>query len=80
MKKLLQSLFVLLFIAFNAMAQQRTITGTVTSKEDGLPLPGVNVKIKGAPKGTVTLAGGKFALEVTQTTAISLEFSYLGYL
>ena len=44
MKKLLQSLFILLFIASSAMAQNRTIIGTVTSKEDGLPIPGVNVK------------------------------------
>lgn len=50
MRKLLQSLFVLLFVSFAAFAQQRTITGTVTSKGDGLPIPGVNVKIKGKTK------------------------------
>ena len=69
-----------MLMSFTAFAQQRTITGTVTSKADGLPLPGVNVKIKGAPKGTVTVSGGKFSLDVTQSEAVSLEFSYLGYL
>ena len=55
MKKLLQSLFLLLFIAFQAIAQERTVTGTVTDKTDGLPLPGVSVKVKGTNIGTSTV-------------------------
>ena len=44
MKKLVQCLFVLLFwyIASDAIAQDRAVTGTVTAQEDGLPLPGVS--------------------------------------
>jgi len=56
MRKLLQSLFVLMFIAFSALAQDRTVTGTVTSSEDGLPLPGVTVKITGQTGGAITNA------------------------
>ncbi|RZK61726.1 MAG: SusC/RagA family TonB-linked outer membrane protein, partial [Pedobacter sp.] len=78
MKKLLQSLFILLFIAGSAMAQERTITGTVTGKEDGLPLPGVSVKIKGAAGGTTTAADGKYSIRIT-SQATALEFSYIGY-
>jgi TonB-dependent starch-binding outer membrane protein SusC len=78
MKKLLQSLFILLFIASSAIAQDRTITGTVTAREDGLPLPGVSVKIKGATSGTTTGADGKFTIRVA-STALSLEFSSIGY-
>ncbi|MCX2472806.1 TonB-dependent receptor [Pedobacter sp. MC2016-05] len=78
MKKLLQSLFILLFIAGTAIAQERTITGTVTGKEDGLPLPGVSVKIKGASGGTTTGANGKYTLRVTGN-ATALEFTYIGY-
>jgi len=78
MKKLLQSLFILLFIASSAMAQERTITGTVTGKEDGLPLPGVSVKIKGATGGTTTGADGKYTLRLT-SRATTLEFSYIGF-
>ena len=78
MKKLLQSLFVLMFIAFSAIAQDRTVTGTVTSMDDKLPIPGVSVKIKGAQGGTVTSSDGKFTLKVP-ATAKALEFSYLGY-
>jgi len=79
MKKLLQSLFILLFIASSAIAQERTITGTVTGKEDGMPLPGVSVKIKGATGGTTTGADGKFTIRVA-STASTLEFSSIGYL
>jgi TonB-linked SusC/RagA family outer membrane protein len=78
MKKLLQSLFILLFVAGSAMAQDRTITGTVTGKEDGQPLPGVTVLVKGTKIGTQTGANGKFALSVP-SNATQLEFSYLGY-
>jgi TonB-linked SusC/RagA family outer membrane protein len=78
MKKLLQSLFILLFIAGSAMAQDRTITGTVTGKDDGQPLPGVTVLVKGTKIGTQTGSDGKYALSVP-SSATQLEFSYLGY-
>jgi len=54
MKKLLQSLLLLLFIAFQAIGQERTVTGTVTDKSDGLPLPGVSILVKGTTVGTQT--------------------------
>jgi TonB-linked SusC/RagA family outer membrane protein len=78
MKKLLQSLFIFVFIAGAAMAQDRTITGTVTGKDDGLPIPGVSVKIVGTSIGTSTDANGKYAIKVTSGQA-SIEFSSLGY-
>ncbi|MEJ2904095.1 SusC/RagA family TonB-linked outer membrane protein [Pedobacter panaciterrae] len=78
MKKLLQSLFILAFIAGSAMAQNRTITGTVTDKEDGKPLPGVTVVVKGTKNGTQTGGDGKYALSVPSASA-ELVFSYLGY-
>jgi TonB-linked SusC/RagA family outer membrane protein len=78
MKKLLQSLFILLFIASSAIAQNRTITGTVTSKEDGLPLPGVSVKVKGTNVGVSTNSNGKFSL-VVPANATALEISSLGF-
>lgn len=78
MKKLLQSLFVLLFIAFNAMAQDRTISGTVTSSDDGLPLPGVSVKASGTQSVTVSNGEGKYSIRITSAVQ-SLQFSYLGF-
>ncbi|WP_222535215.1 SusC/RagA family TonB-linked outer membrane protein [Pedobacter polysacchareus] len=79
MKKLLQSLFILMFIAGSAIAQDRTISGTVTDKGDGLPLPGVTVRIKGTQGGTQTSGDGKYTVKVN-SSATELEFSYLGYL
>ncbi|HYK77687.1 MAG TPA: carboxypeptidase-like regulatory domain-containing protein, partial [Daejeonella sp.] len=81
MKKLLQSLFLLLFVVSHSMAQvakDRTITGTVTAKEDGLPLPGVSVKIVGGQTGALTAADGKYSIKIS-AGATALEFSSVGY-
>lgn len=78
MKQLLQSLFLLMLFASSAMAQDRTISGTVTSADDKLPVPGVSVRIVGAPGGTVTTASGQYTISVP-ASANSLEFSFIGY-
>lgn len=78
MKKLLQSLFLLLLIAVQAFAQERTVTGTVTAKEDGLPLPGVSVLAMGTKAGTQTGADGKFQISVPTGTT-TLRISFIGY-
>ncbi|WP_316748549.1 SusC/RagA family TonB-linked outer membrane protein [Pedobacter gandavensis] len=79
MKKLLQSLFLLLFVAATAMAQERTIRGTVTDAGDGKPLPGVTIKFRGVKGGTQSGADGKYLLKVPSGVT-GLEFSYLGYI
>jgi hypothetical protein len=73
MKKLVQSLFIFMLFAASAIAQERTISGSVTDKGDGQPLPGVTVRIKGAQGGTQTGGDGKFSLKVT-SAATGLEF------
>ncbi|MFD1258430.1 SusC/RagA family TonB-linked outer membrane protein [Mucilaginibacter terrae] len=79
MKKILQGfLWVLLMIGSHAYAQTRTVTGTVTSKDDGLPLPGVTVRATGTTISTQTNGQGKFSLSVP-TTARALDFVYIGY-
>lgn len=78
MKKLLSSLFILLLMAVAVIAQERTVTGTVTAMEDGLPLPGVSVKVKGSAVGTQTGATGNFTIQVPGNNAV-LTFSYIGY-
>jgi TonB-linked SusC/RagA family outer membrane protein len=45
-------------------AQDRTVSGRITSAEDGSGLPGVNVVLKGSTTGTVTDATGNFSLSV----------------
>jgi TonB-linked SusC/RagA family outer membrane protein len=59
-------------------AQNRTVTGTVTSKDDGLPLPGVSVTVSGTTIGIQTNASGKFSLNVP-ASAKSLRFSFIGF-
>ena len=65
-----------LFI-FQAFAQERTVTGVVTSSEDGATLPGVSVIVKGTIIGTTTDINGNYSLSVPQN-ATALIFSFLG--
>lgn len=67
-----------MLVASAALAQDRTVTGTVTAKEDGLPLPGVSVKVKGTSTGTQTGADGKFSIKVTAASPV-LQFSFIGF-
>ena len=78
-KKKLLIFFVFLLVTLQVNAQDKTVTGTVTSKADGLPLPGVTIRIKGAKHGTLTSANGKFSLAVPKGTA-ALDITYIGFL
>ncbi len=78
MKKLLSSLFILLLFVTCVMAQERTVKGTVKGKDDGLPLPGVSVRVKGGTVGTQTGANGQYSIRVNGGSAV-LVFSYVGY-
>jgi hypothetical protein len=52
MKKFLLFIFILGITCFNTVyAQERTVSGTVSSEGDGLPLPGVNVAVAGEDIG-----------------------------
>ncbi|MBL0745203.1 SusC/RagA family TonB-linked outer membrane protein [Chryseolinea lacunae] len=58
-------------------AQERTISGRITSPEDGSPMPGVNVVLKGSTNGTVTDVDGRYSLSVPQSGG-TLVFSFIG--
>ncbi|RYY06375.1 MAG: SusC/RagA family TonB-linked outer membrane protein, partial [Sphingobacteriaceae bacterium] len=78
MKKILHVCVVfLLLFASQVFAQNRTITGTVTAKEDGLPLPGVSIRIQGTNVGTVTGGDGKYSISVAENNI--LVFTYIGF-
>jgi TonB-dependent SusC/RagA subfamily outer membrane receptor len=77
-KKILLVISLCLLVFCQAFAQNRTITGTVTSKDDGTPIPGVTVKVKGTETGTQTNSAGKYTI-VASSGAV-LEFSFIGYL
>lgn len=79
MKKLLLfSLCFLLFSITQVFAQGRTITGTVTAKEDGLPIPGATVQVKGTTIGTQTSVQGTYTLKNVPANAV-LVFKFIGY-
>jgi TonB-linked SusC/RagA family outer membrane protein len=77
MRRLLLSMFFLLLTSMMGMAQNRTVTGTVTGQDDGQPLPGVSVRIKNGTGGAVTGSNGKYS--VTAGTKDVLVFSSVGY-
>ena len=68
MKKFLLFCFILTFSigAATVQAQDRTVTGKVTSVDDGEALPGVNVVLKGTSTGTVTDIDGNNSKKDTQ--------------
>jgi Ca-activated chloride channel family protein len=69
------SLGIAMLISFLALAQEKTITGTVSDKTG--PLPGANVVVKGASTGTQTDFNGKYTIKASEGQI--LEFSYVGY-
>jgi len=75
-KKLLFSGLFLFCCIFQSMAQQRTITGKVTSS-DGTPLVGATVLIVGQKSGVTTKSDGTFSINVPQS-AKQLQISYVG--
>ncbi len=77
MKKNLLLFFLgIVFCVAQAIAQSKTITGKVVAAEDGLPLPGVSVKIKGTTTGTQTDTNGAYSISVGNGQ--TLVFSFVG--
>lgn len=76
-KKLLGLLWVLMLLGSYTYAQNRTVTGTVTGKDDGLPLPGVSVVVLGTKTGTQTNLNGAYTINLSENS--TLVFSFVGY-
>ena len=64
-------------LIFDSQAQERRISGTVLD-QDGLPLPGVNVILKGSTTGTTSDIEGNFRLTVPGSDGV-LVFSFIGF-
>tara|TARA_B110000902_G_scaffold60827_1_gene71676 strand:+ start:722 stop:3802 length:3081 start_codon:yes stop_codon:yes gene_type:complete len=71
------ALLVMMLVNIFAFAQEKTLTGSVTSEGDNSPLPGVSVTILNTPKGVQTDFDGKFTIKVKNGDV--LQFSYLGF-
>jgi len=70
-------LLLLTFAYGSAYAQQKTVTGQVSSENEG-PLPGVNIVVQGTVQGAVTDVNGQYSIVVPGPEAV-LVFSYIGY-
>lgn len=69
--------FLFVFSISYVSAQQIVVEGTVKSSEDNMPVPGVNVVVKGTTRGTSTDFDGKYTISVA--SGETLEFSYVGF-
>jgi TonB-linked SusC/RagA family outer membrane protein len=76
-KTLQKFLWILLFVGTHAYAQNQTITGRITGKDDGLPIAGATISVKGTRTRTQTSADGQFSLSVPRGSV--LVISYIGY-
>jgi TonB-linked SusC/RagA family outer membrane protein len=79
MKKSLFYLIMLFTFALNGnvLAQEQQVTGTIISADDNLPLPGVNVRIKGTSRGAITDVDGQFSIQASSDEV--LTFSFVGF-
>ncbi|WP_446785550.1 SusC/RagA family TonB-linked outer membrane protein [Macellibacteroides fermentans] len=76
----MRNLLVIMFLwctAFSVFAQDIQIKGVVVSGGDNLPLPGVNVVVKGTSIGTITDLDGQFSFAVPAKSMLSI--TYIGY-
>ncbi len=78
MKKFYTILLVVFSFAstINVQAQEKNISGTVSSKSDGGTLPGVSIVVQGTTRGTETDFDGKYTIKVSEGEILS--FSSLG--
>lgn len=65
------------FLTASVLAQERVITGTVTSMEDQSFVAGVNIVVKGTTVGTITNSNGGYSLSVPEQ-AETLIFTFIG--
>ncbi|TAJ12399.1 SusC/RagA family TonB-linked outer membrane protein [Marinilabiliaceae bacterium JC017] len=78
MNRFFYACFILLTLGMhNLYAQTQQVTGTVTGKADGQPIPGVSVAVKGTTLGTITDIDGNYSLSLSEN-AESLQFSFIG--
>ena len=79
MKRKFMLLLTCLFIGIGLVTAQVTkVTGTVISEEDGLPVVGASILVKGTAVGTVTDMDGKFQLPNVPSSAKTLVISFIG--
>ena len=76
-KILLGSWLLSLLFCLPVLAQDVTVSGRVTSSDDGSALPGVSVQVKGTTRGTITDVDGNYQIGIPANSR--LIFSFIGY-
>lgn len=76
-KRLLIFTMMGILIGMSVVAQ--TVTGVVTSEEDGQPLPGVSILAKGTTTGTISDIEGNYTINVSDLQSATLVFSFVGF-
>lgn len=77
MQSLIRSAFILLFsltTLAGVFAQDRIITGRVTSADDNTPIPGASIVVRGTTRGTTTDADGNFRIQANQGQTLRVSF------
>ncbi|MEI7724901.1 MAG: SusC/RagA family TonB-linked outer membrane protein [Bacteroidota bacterium] len=77
MRKFTIFLALMLFIGLQVAHAQRTISGKVTSSDDGAGIPGATILVKGTAVGAITDIDGKYTLNVPKDKDVILV-SYVG--
>jgi TonB-linked SusC/RagA family outer membrane protein len=75
--KLLLAIVLPFILVQTVAAQSVKISGVVTAKSDGLPLPGVSVSVKGKTTGAQTNVDGRFTINANMNDV--LRISYIGF-
>jgi TonB-linked SusC/RagA family outer membrane protein len=80
MRRLLPLFLNILLISGSSalFAQDRIISGKVTSQEDGTGIPGANVLLKGTTIGSITDIDGNYSFAIPAAGG-TLVFSFVGY-
>lgn len=74
--KLIAMAFGLMLFSMQIFAQERIVTGKVTASDDGLPIPGATISVKGGTKMTQTNVDGVYSIAVPANAV--LRFTFIG--
>lgn len=77
-QKVLRLLFLICIFSIQSFYAQTTVTGKITDAQDGQPLPGVNVIVKGTSIGVSSDFDGNYSIELSDSNVV-LVFSFIGY-
>lgn len=74
----LEALSLMIILGVSPVLAQHQVTGTVTSGDDGFPMPGVNIVVKGTTTGAASNVDGEYSL-TAPSAQDTLLFSFIGF-